>query len=302
MNKKAVVVTVVGGVNVDISAALASAFVHGDSIPGHVAVGYGGVARNMAHNLLLLGHEVRLVTLFGGDAFGAMCREECRRLGMDLSMAECRSDLRNGLYMCVNDQTGDMIVAVADTDIIEQLSPAFLAERIEALNASAAVVADANLSTAALAYLMDNCRVPLMVDAVSSAKAARVVEALDEKISRCLHTLKLNRIEALTATGTSSVEHAAQALLARGVGRVYVTLGAGGVLCCDRQHMVYYPSQPVDVVNTTGAGDAFLAAVAHAQLAGVSFPQLAIYAQRVARATLAVEQSVNPEIMNISFT
>ncbi|MBR1550948.1 MAG: hypothetical protein IJ632_01340 [Muribaculaceae bacterium] len=302
MSSKATMVTVVGGVNIDISAALASAFVHGDSIPGHVAMGYGGVARNMAHNLLLLGHTVRLVTLFGGDAFGTMCRQECLRLGMDLSLAESREDLRNGLYMCVNDQSGDMIVAVADTDIIEQLSPEFLAARIDALNASAAVVADANLSTAALAYLMDHCRVPLMVDAVSTAKAARVVAALDEKPTRHLHMLKLNRIEALSATATSSVEQAAQSLLARGVGQVCVTLGAGGVLCCDERHMVYYPSQPVDVVNTTGAGDAFLAAVAHAQLAGVSFPQLAIYAQRVARATLAVEQSVNPEIMNISFT
>ena len=292
-------VSVVGGVNVDISAALTTAFVHGDSIPGNVSVGMGGVARNMAHNLVVLGHDVRFVTLFGGDSFGAMCQTQCNDIGLDLSLSEQRDGLRNGLYLCVNDQTGDMIVAVADTDIINDLTPNFLSCRINPINQSEAVVADANLSVDSLRYLIDHCRAPLFVDAVSTNKALRVVEALKESDAHRLHTLKLNRQEALVATESDTVEQAAAKLAEMGVEHILVTLGAAGVLCCDGSSTLYFPSQPVDVVNTTGAGDAFLAAVVHALLRGVPFPLAAQYGQQVARATLLTKQSVNPEICNI---
>ena len=55
-------VTVIGGVNMDISAALTAPFVPADSVPGQVTLGCGGVARNIAHNLRLIGHEVKFVT------------------------------------------------------------------------------------------------------------------------------------------------------------------------------------------------------------------------------------------------
>ena len=61
----------------DISAALTAPFVPADSVPGHVTLGCGGVARNIAHNLRLMGNEVRFVSIFGGDTFGRLCWQEC---------------------------------------------------------------------------------------------------------------------------------------------------------------------------------------------------------------------------------
>ena len=130
----------------DISAALTAPFVPADSVPGHVTMGCGGVARNIAHNLLLLGNEVKFVSVFGGDVFGEMCHRECEAIGLDLSLSERMEGQRNGLYLCVNDMYGEMRAAVADTDIIAQLTPAFLALRIDVINSSAAVVADTNIS------------------------------------------------------------------------------------------------------------------------------------------------------------
>ena len=195
--------------------------------------------------------------------------------------------------------TGSTCVSTTDTDIINDLTPNFLSCRINPINQSEAVVADANLSVDSLRYLIDHCRAPLFVDAVSTNKALRVVEALKESDAHRLHTLKLNRQEALVATESDTVEQAAAKLAEMGVEHILVTLGAAGVLCCDGSSTLYFPSQPVDVVNTTGAGDAFLAAVVHALLRGVPFPLAAQYGQQVARATLLTKQSVNPEICNI---
>ena len=60
-------ISIIGGANVDLSATLSDAFIASDSNPGHIEVGYGGVARNIAHNLSLLGARTQLLTIFGGD-------------------------------------------------------------------------------------------------------------------------------------------------------------------------------------------------------------------------------------------
>lgn len=291
-------ITVIGGVNIDISAALTAPFVPADSVPGHVSMGFGGVARNIAHNLRLMGHEVKFVSVFGGETFGDMCWRECQAIGLDLTLSERREGLRNGLYLCVNDQTGDMIAAVADTDIVNHLTPAFLEPRLEEINASAAVVADTNISSEALQFLIDNCTAPLFVDTVSTAKAARLVRALQHSSSRRLHALKLNLIEAQAVTGCDSAPRAADCLIAMGVRQVYITLGSDGVYCaCDGRHE-HFHAIPTRVINTTGAGDAFMAGIVHAAMLGISFPDGAHTALKAAHATLLSLNTVNPDINN----
>ena len=291
-------ITVIGGVNMDISAALTAPFVPADSVPGQVTLGCGGVARNIAHNLRLMGHEVKFVSLFGGETFGEMCWRECQAIGLDLSLSERCEGQRNGLYLCVNDQTGDMIAAVADTDIVDNITPGFLAARIDAINASSAVVADTNISTESLRYLIDHCSAPLFVDAVSTAKASRIIKALQQSQLKCLHGLKLNLLEAQTVTRCDTARAAADYLTAMGVQAVYITLGSDGVYCSDGNCHEHFKAIPSRVINTTGAGDAFIAGIVHATIGGVPFPNCAETGLRAAHATLLSHQTVNPDINN----
>ena len=289
-------VTVIGGVNMDISAALTAPFVPADSVPGQVTLGCGGVARNIAHNLRLMGHQVKFVSAFGGETFGEMCWRECEAIGLDLSLSERCEGMRNGLYLCVNDQTGDMIAAVADTDIIARITPEFLAARIDDINRSAIVIADTNISTDALQYLIDHCTAPLMVDTVSTAKATRIIKALQQSSSPRLHALKLNLIEAQTVTRCDTAKAAADHLAALGVQQVYITMGSDGVYCSDGSLHQQFKAIPTRVINTTGAGDAFIAGVAHAQMLETSFPECTLTGMKAAHATLLSLQTVNPNV------
>lgn len=291
-------VTVIGGVNMDISAALTAPFVPADSVPGHVTLGCGGVARNIAHNLRLMGHEVQFVSAFGGETFGEMCWRECEAIGLDLTLSERCQGLRNGLYLCVNDQTGDMIAAVADTDIISRITPEFLEVRIGDINRSALVIADTNISAEAIEYLLNHCTVPLMVDTVSTAKALRVVKALQQSQTQHLYALKLNLQEAQAVTRCETVKEAANHLNALGVEQVYITLGGDGVYCSDGTRHEHMKAIPTRVINTTGAGDAFIAGVAHALMQDTPFPSCVQTGLKAAHATLLSLQTVNPEILN----
>lgn len=292
-------ISVIGGANVDLSATLQDAFIAADSNPGHVEIGYGGVARNIAHNLSLLGARTQLLTVFGGDLFGGLLQDYCKQQGIDIHLSDKQNALRSGIYLCINNHGGEMIAAVADTDIIREITPEWLAKRIGEINLSDFIVADTNISEDAIRYLMENSTAPLLIDGVSTTKAHRVTNALRRCKLPFLHSLKLNLKEALAVTATATYAEAAQQLLNWGVAHVYITLGSEGVYCRNAAEEWLYPALPGDVVNTTGAGDAFLAGVVYALAKGLPFPQTAQYGLMAARATLMSPKAVNPDIANI---
>ena len=150
------------------------------------------------------------------------------------------------------------------------------------------------LPAGALAYLADHCTAPLLVDPVSTVKAEKVRPILGK-----LHTLKPNRLEAellsgVTVTDEASLYRAADTLLAAGLQRVFLSLGADGVLAADHERKVHLHNLPARMVNTTGCGDAFMAAVARAFLDGADLETAA--KRGLAASAIAMESAdtINP--------
>lgn len=164
-------VAVAGAVNVDIGGRSAGPLVGRDSNPGTVTVSMGGVGRNIAHNLRLLGVRVSLLTALGEDPHAGQVADSCERLGIDLSRALHVPGGTTSTYLFLSDETGDMALAVSDMGIYEALTPAYFARHLGFLNGAALVVADANLPQEALDYLAHHCTAPLLVDPVSTVKA-----------------------------------------------------------------------------------------------------------------------------------
>ena len=72
-------ITIIGAANVDITASPLGRYVPCDSNPSRVEISYGGVGRNIAHNLCLMGEQVRLFTVFGDDSIALSLRDDCTR-------------------------------------------------------------------------------------------------------------------------------------------------------------------------------------------------------------------------------
>ncbi len=254
--KRTPVITVIGGANTDIGGSPAASLRLYDSNPGRIEVRPGGVGRNIAHDLRLLGAEVRLIAAVGDDLFGRELLRGCAALGIDVSYMLTVPGARSSTYLYVKNTAGDMHVGIADMDIVQNVTPDYLRPLLGEINASDAVVADANLSEETLAFLADNCKVPLYADPVSTAKAPRLKPLLPR-----LAAFKPNALEASLLSGENYPGKAARALLRLGVGRVFVSLGAGGMLAAQGDEVLRLPCVPGPVVNTTGAGDAAMAAV-----------------------------------------
>ena len=264
-----------------------------DSNPGAVTMRPGGVGRNIAHDLRLLGLEVSLVAPIGGDVYASAVVDSCQALGIDLSMAPVFKDMRSSTYLYITDETGDMELAVSDMELCSALTPALVAPILPRLQADAVVV-DANLPPETIAYICNHCPIPVYADPVSTVKALKLQPVLHR-----LAAIKPNALEAECLTGQRDPERAALALVDRGVQRVFISLGAQGMIAADKKELLRLPGLATQVVNSTGAGDAATAAIVLAGIRGMGLRDAALLAQKAGAVTCRSESANAPELANI---
>lgn len=291
-NKKHAVV--IGGVNMDICGSPKSELLMRDSNPGSVTVKPGGVGRNIAHDLCLMGMEVSLVAPIGGDIFGSAILESCKALGMDMSMAIMQPEMRSSTYLYINDADGDMFIAINEMDIMKCVTPECIEPLMERINSADAVVIDANLPPETVVYIAEHCTAPLYADAVSAPKAARLIPALGQ-----LAALKPNALEAKALTGLDDPMEAAEALLRAGVKRVFVSMGGEGMTACEGEVRLEVPGVPAKVVSTTGAGDSVAAAIVYGGTHGYSLEATARLAVKAGAVTVASAETNAPGLAEI---
>lgn len=287
---------VIGESNIDIAVVPHGAFNATGCTPGSIAFHHGGVARNIAHNLCLLGHEVKLMSVFGDDDFAERLISDCKQIGMDLSLSTQYKDAKSPLFLSFNNEMGDMQSAVSDVGLNERMDWDWLKEKTDVINQSELVIADALLSVEALIHLIDYCKVPLYIDTVSPGKALRFVEAMQKSKKQSVFALKCNLSEAHAITGESEANEAAKALNSNGVKYVYLTLGSKGIVYCHDNEVYAFPSLPAQIVNVTGSGDAFFSGVIHANATGHFGEEAIMYGLKVAQHNIKNEAPVNPTL------
>jgi len=287
-------VVVVGGVNVDIGGRSFSPLVAADSNPGKVTFSLGGVGRNIAHNMALMGLDVRMLTALGDDLNGQRVAASCAELGIDLSNALRIPGAATSTYLYLTSPDGEMALAVSDMSICDQITPGYLAANLPLLHNAQAVVADANIPAESLRYLAENCTAPLFVDPVSTAKAEKLRPILHR-----IHTLKPNWLEAQLLAGIKAhspedMEAVAEKLTEMGVHRMFISMGSDGVYAAMGDERIPLPNIPGNMVNTTGCGDAFMAALVWAYLEGCDLAATARAGLAAGSIAMESSETINP--------
>jgi len=287
---------VVGGVNMDIGGHCFSEVIPADSNPGRITMSLGGVGRNIAHNLCLLGSDVRLLTALGEDLYGQRISTSCAELGIDASHALRTADVSTSTYLYISDPNGEMVLALSDMEICKKITPAYLASNLSLIQNAQVVVADTNLPQETLIYLAENCRSPLFCDPVSTAKAEKLRPILHK-----IHTLKPNLLEASLLAGIpihnrGDVEAAARILLDKGVQRLFISMGADGVCAATQDEILWLPNLEGTPVNTTGCGDAFMGALVWAFMEDLDLRHTALAGLAAGCITMESSETINPAL------
>ena len=277
---------VIGGANADIAATTSKAFVPNDSNPGTIRLIPGGVARNIAHNLALLGDEVVFLTLFGGDTFGLFTADSCRRAKIDIHLCDNAPVGVRSCFLSINNCDGEMIGGVSDMLAADGITPDWVASKLTRIDSMDAFVADTNLPVETLAYLIDHVSAPLYIDAVSGAKAPKIKEALELSAKKCFFALKCNHLEWDILKNVQGIE------------RSFISLGEDGLEVIEHGVTSRFPALPCHVVNATGAGDALMAGLVHAG-PKASIEEAAKVGLRCAKITVESTDTVNNSLKEI---
>jgi pseudouridine kinase len=289
---------VIGAANIDIGGTPYKPLIPGDSNPGVIKMSYGGVARNIAHNLTLLGIDVELITAAGDDPLGMEMLKKCESIGLDTSLSVMVPGGSSSVYLFINDEKGEMELALSHVDIVKQITPEYLESVSDVINSAVAVVADCNLSQESLLKLKDICKVPLYVDTVSVSHADKIKGHLDG-----IDTLKPNLLEAeflsdMIIENEYDCLEAARTLIDQGVRRVFISMGPHGMIAADKDHAIMVDRYPAHVKTTTGAGDSAMAAIVWSTLNeneegdGITAPAMA--ANAAASITISVDPAIHP--------
>jgi sugar/nucleoside kinase (ribokinase family) len=260
-----------GDVMIDVLARLHEPLAVGSDTPAAVAVQGGGSAANTAAWIVAAGGSAMFFGRVGDDAFGRAACDELTRAGVELAVGVDPARATGACIVLV-DETGERTMipsAGANGGLGEQPLPPDLLNRGRYLHVSGYAVFDDGARPAALAAI-ERARSlgrSVSVDAASAAPLRRFgALRFMEQIGAAL--LFANSDEAEVLSGESDPLRAAVSL-ARRCGEAIVKAGAAGVAWSDGADAITVSAEPGDLVDSTGAGDAFAAGVLAARCAGL---------------------------------
>lgn len=265
----------IGSILWDIIGRSSSAMRLGSDVPGRITRLPGGVAMNIAMTLARFGLRPVLLTAIGRDAEGDELIAACRRMGLVTDHAYRSDDLPTDRYMAIEGANG-LIAAIADAHSLEAAGDKILRPLADgALGSLTApwpglIALDGNLTTQLLSEIAASplfAAADLRVAPASPGKAERLAPLLTHP--RATLYVNLEEANLLARAQATTAPEAAEALLARGAGRVLVTDG-GRIAAEATRGAGVITGQPPQVLVTrvTGAGDTFMAAHIVAERAG----------------------------------
>jgi pseudouridine kinase len=270
-------ITCIGAAHIDLIARAEEDLVPMSSTPGRIFQSVGGVAANVARQLARRDLVVSLISQTGQDPQGEVVRQTLAEAGVDVSLILQHPDKTTGSYLALEDQRGEMAMAVSDTHALLELAPDQLFETAQNCIDSDYWFVDANLTPAMLKVLTAvEGRPAIAIDAVSVSKAPRLQDRLDE-----FAIIFCNRpeAEALLDRHFTSTWEAGQAMAALAVAASVITDGSDPVCVQSGLSTELVEVPAVDVVSVTGAGDALIAGTLAALTKGV--PLAAAVAQGI---------------------
>jgi ribokinase len=256
-------IAVVGSANIDLTTFTDQFPKPGETIFGRkFDLGFGGKGANQAVASRLCGADVFMVARVGSDLFGPATIENFKKLGIDATHVKQVDGLSSGvapIFVEANGQNRILVVKGAN----DALKPADVDAAGEMLKASDCIVLQFEIPLETVYYTIAFARKHGIRCILNPAPG----QTVDLRALTGLDYFVPNESEAETIAGISvrsvaDAKQCADTLVAGGIGRVIITLGANGSLLAGvgvSEHVLPFAVKSID---STGAGDAFIGSFA----------------------------------------
>lgn len=231
----------------------------GETILGtSFVLGPGGKGSNQSVAAAMAGGKVHFITRLGRDPFADMARATWARAGVRPEVTEDPDSYTGAAYIFIENGTGNNAIIISP-GAAGRISVSDVEERAALIGGAAVFITQLEQPMPAAHRALEIARAGGARTILNPAPAAEIAP---EMLALCdFVTPNETEAEGITGIEVKDVEDAARAadaLLAQGVGAAVITLGEKGALYRDARQTVHVPAfRAGDVVETTGAGDAF---------------------------------------------
>jgi ribokinase len=269
-------VVVLGSLNMDLVVALSRLPRSGETVIGDRLRRFpGGKGANQAVAAARLGADVAMVGRVGQDSFGDELLSNLISDGVAIDAVDRDPVEPTGAALILVGEAGENIIAVA-RGAGRVVGEAEVARATKGLQEGDVLLVQLEIPLAAVTAAAREAKAAGARVILNAAPAA----PLPASLLRQLEVLVVNELEAepllgRPAASPQDAEQAARTAVALGAQSAVVTLGAAGAVLAQGESIHHMKAQLVEAVDTTGAGDAFVGALAAALAAGAAMVEAA---------------------------
>ena len=231
----------------------------GETILGaSFALGPGGKGSNQAVAAARCNAEVSFISRLGQDPFAQMALDMYTAEGIDARIEQTPDSYTGSAYIFIDDKTGDNAIIVCP-GAAGTISPEYIDGMADVIKRADVFVTQLEQPLDAAEHALALARKAGVITILNTAPA----ESIDDSVFKLCDYVTPNEteVEAYTGVKVVSIDDAKKAgdvLLGKGVGTALITLGEQGALLHNAEQSVHIPAVIAgEVVETTGAGDAF---------------------------------------------
>lgn len=240
----------------------------------------GGKGANQAYAIGKLGGDVCMLGKVGTDEAGKSMLQNLSEVAVDTSKIEFSNASTGTAWICVNEEGDNSIVVIPGAN--KQVDIPYIERNLSEIQKAEMVILQLEIPIETVCFAAKEAKERGKLVVLDPAPAQ---VGLPTELFSYVDILKPNETELATLTGmdaSAGVEDMVQELRKIYKGTLVMSMGEKGVLIDDGDYSSRFPARKTIVVDTTAAGDSFVAGMALKLVENQSLEDAIEYAQKLA--------------------
>lgn len=280
-------ITVIGSLNMDLVTYVKSIPKIGETVIGNKLVrNPGGKGANQADAIAKIGSKVVIIGCVGADDIGRCLIETLQKDSVDISHVRSLPGKTTGIALItVDENANNHIVLTPGANFL--LSPEHIKESEQVIADSKIILLQLEIPLETVRYTLKTAKALGKTTILNPAPVLMIDDGLLSDVDLLIpNELELEQLRGYPIQNEAELIAASREIIDRGVKHVIVTIGEKGCIYVNKNQYRKFPAYAVEAVDTTAAGDSFIAAIAVMLNEGKQIEEAILFASAAASLTV----------------